>query len=1209
MDTDTIFLFPPFWLDVHNEQLWRDAQALALRPKTFAVLRYLAARAGQLVTQEALLDAVWGATAVSDAVVRRSIGELRTALGDTAQHPRFIQTVHRRGYRFIAPVAVAITPPVSSPATEALRPVPRPTFPEPEAPVWHPTEPSLEEEHKLVTVLCCAVTDAPALAVEHGPEAMHRLMQAVFARAREVMQRYEGTITSVTGEGLTALFGAPLGQEDHARRAVLAALELRQALRTHPLGDVHVVGMGVHTGPVVVGRLAHAPQQLYTAMGDTLHQASQLQRLAPPGTILLSAATQALVQEEVRVTAFNAPTLSGPRGPLAVYMVQDLTQRRAGVSGLGTRHRSTFVGRERELALLHARLAHVAQGQGQVLGIAGEPGIGKSRLLAEWRRSLAGQLVTYREGHCFPYSSTTPYLPVRDLFRQGCGCTEADGAEGCTAKVHRYLDNAHLLSEDNASLLFQLLDVPVDGEWLTRFSPQEHKVRTFALLQHLVLHDCRHQPLVLAIENLHWIDATSEAWLTALVEHLDGAAILLVVTHRPGYRPPWLAQSVATQVALPRLLPEESLTVVQSVLQTTPLPVPLLQTIITKAGGNPFFLEQLAWTVHEQGPHTEVLGLPETIQTVLAARLDRLPSIAKRLLQTAAVIGTEVAVPLLQAVADLPTEALDQALAYLQAAECLTEMPLVPERRYTFKHALLQEAAYQSLWRSARQQLHQHIAQVLERQFPEISAAQPQLLAQHYAEAGQPAQAIPYWQRAGQRALERSAHTEAIRHFTHGLALLPALADTPEGIQHEVVLQTALGSALIATKGYAAPEVAHAYARAHVLCQRVGAGPGDPAPTQSRQTPQLFAALRGLWVLKEAQAEPQPAREIGEHLLALAQRLHDTALLVEAHRALGNSFFWLGAFAAAQTHLEQALALYDPQHHRTLAVRYGTDPGVVCRSYGAWALWLLGYPTQALQGSRQGLTCAQALAHAESLAVALTWAIHLHQARREFQVAQTYAEALLALATERGFPYWYAEGTILRGHTLATQGQAEEGTAQIRQGLSAYRATGATLGQSYFLSQLAEAYGWSGRVEAGLETLAEARRLVDTTGECFYEAEIARLTGDLLLQTGLQRVASGRRTPRAARHPSRVAEAERYFHQALTVARHQQAKSLELRAATSLARLWQWQDKRAEAYDLLAPIYDCFTEGFDTADLQDAKALLAELSSPSIKFLHISSKE
>ena len=332
-----------------------------------------------------------------------------------------------------------------------------------------------------------------------------------------------------------------------------------------------------------------------------------------------------------------------------MYTLQGLTQRRAGVSGQGTRHQSRFVGRERELALLHERLAHVAQGHGQVVGIAGEPGMGKSRLLAEFHRSLAGQPVTYREGHCFPYSSTTPYLPVRDLLRQGVWDHRGRRGGGHHDQSTQYLEDAQLMSEDEAPLLLQLLDVPVDDERLARFSPQERKARTFALLRHLVLHDCQHHPLVLAVENLHWVDATSEEWLTALVEHLAGAAILLLVTHRPGYRPPWLAQSVATQMALPELLPEDSRAVVQSVLQTTALPEPLLQAIVTQAAGNPFFLEELTWAVMEQSPHPAVPVIPDTIQAVLAARIDRLPPDEKRLLQTAAVIGTEMAVPLLQA--------------------------------------------------------------------------------------------------------------------------------------------------------------------------------------------------------------------------------------------------------------------------------------------------------------------------------------------------------------------------------------------------------------------------------------------------------------------------------------------------------------------------------------------------------------------------------
>jgi class 3 adenylate cyclase len=614
MDTDTVFLFPPFWLDMRREQLWRGVQVLALRPKTFAVLQYLVAQAGQVVTQDALLDAVWGQTAVSETVVRRSIRELRTILGDSAQHPQFIQTVHRRGYRFIAPVTVTNTPPsLIAPTSEALRSASLPAQPAPEA-AASPTELSLDEEYKLVTVLCCAVTDAPRLAIHRGPEAMHRLMQAFFEAAQEVIRRYDGTIMYITGEDFTAVFGAPIGQEDHARRAVLAALDLGQHLRAHPLGEGHAPRMGLHTGPIVVGGFTHALHQPYTAVGDTLHQANQLLRLAPPGAILMSAATHRLVQEEVRDEAHGALAANSPGGPLPVYTLQGLMQRRAGVAGQGARYQSRFVGRERELALLHERLAYAVQGHGQVVGVGGEPGMGKSRLLAEFHRSLAGQAVFYREGHCLPYSSTTPYLPVCDLFRQGGGITEADGLEVITTKVRRYLEDAQLRPEDDAALLFQLLDVPVDDERLTRLSPQERKVRTFALLRHLVLHDCQQRPLVLVVENLHWADATSEEWLTALIEHLTGAAILLLVTHRPGYRPPWLGQSVATQLTLPRLLPEDSRAVVQSVLRTTSLPEPLLQAIVTQAAGNPFFLEELTWVALEPSTSPAALGMPDTIQ-------------------------------------------------------------------------------------------------------------------------------------------------------------------------------------------------------------------------------------------------------------------------------------------------------------------------------------------------------------------------------------------------------------------------------------------------------------------------------------------------------------------------------------------------------------------------------------------------------------------
>jgi predicted ATPase len=398
--------------------------------------------------------------------------------------------------------------------------------------------------------------------------------------------------------------------------------------------------------------------------------------------------------------------------------------------------------------------------------------------------------------------------------------------------------------------------------------------------------------------------------------------------------------------------------------------------------------------------------------------------------------------------------------------------------------------------------------------------------------------------------------------------VLRTLPDTPQRAQQELHLQTALGPALIATKGYAASEVEHTYARARALCQ------------QSGETRELFSALRGLWVCNEARAELRTARQLGEQLLTLAQTLQDPKLLVEAHRALGNTLFWLGEFASARTHLEQGMALYDPQQHRSLAFLYGTDPGVVCLSYSAWALGLLGYADQALQKSAEALALAQRMSHFHSLALALTWAIYLHQASGELHTLQERVEALVTLAAEHGFPYWLALGTILGGWALSQQRQAVAGITQMHQGLAAYRATGAELFRTYWLALLAEAYGTAGQVQEGLQALDEALALVDTNGERYWEAELYRRKGELLLQSGVWDAAPG---------------AEVCFQQALAVARRQQAKALELRAALSLSRLWRHQGKRAEIYQLLAEVYGWFTEGFATADLHEARVLLGAL--------------
>jgi predicted ATPase len=517
-------------------------------------------------------------------------------------------------------------------------------------------------------------------------------------------------------------------------------------------------------------------------------------------------------------------------------------------------------------------------------------------------------------------------------------------------------------------------------------------------------------------------------------------------------------------------------------------------------------------------------------------------------------------------VAPLDDATVQRGLAQLVDAELFYQRGRPPKTSYFFKHALIQEAAYQSLLKSTRQQYHQRTAQVLGAQFPEMVETQPELMAHHYTEAGLVEQAIPYWQRAGQQVLQRSANLEAVRHLTKGLELLAMLPETPAGAQQELDLQIALGPALMATMGFAAPEVEQTYARARALCARVG------------DTPQRFQTLRGLWGFYHNRGALPTARELGEQLYRLAQCEAAPTHLLEAHAALGNTLFFLGEYAAARTHLEQGIALTDPVAERAQALRHGLAPGVVCLAVAARTLWCLVYPAQAIRRGQEAL--AQALAHPASLAAARHWAAWLHLYRREAAMVQAQADALLTLATARGFALQVGFGTCWQGWALAIQGQGEAGLALLRQGMAAILGTGQTLARAFCRVLLAEAAGHVGQVEDGLRLLAEAVTVLEANGQGDLLAEAHRLQGALLLRQAI---------------PDAV-QAEACFQQALDVSRRQQAKSWELRAAISLSRLWQQQGKPEEARELLTSVYGWFTEGFDTADLQEAKALLDEWS-------------
>jgi predicted ATPase len=565
-------------------------------------------------------------------------------------------------------------------------------------------------------------------------------------------------------------------------------------------------------------------------------------------------------------------------------------------------------------------------------------------------------------------------------------------------------------------------------------------------------------------------------------------------------------------------------------------------------------------------------------------RLDRLGP-AKEIAQLGATLGREFSYELLQAVSPLDEETLQHGLKQLVEAELVYQRGLLPQAHYLFKHALIQDTAYQSLLKSTRQQSHRQIAQVLAARFPETVEAQPELVAQHYTEAGLIEQALPYWQQAGERAKQHSAYVEAISHLTRGLELLKTLPDTPEHIQQELALQSTLGTTLTVTKGYAAPEVERAYARALVLCRQAG------------ETPQLFPVLTGLCVFHLLRAELHTVRELAEQLLRLAQSIQDPALLLWPHNGLGLVLFYLGELPSARAHLEQSIALYDPQQHRPDRSQVSMqDPQVTNLSFASLTLWNLGYPDQARQRSAEALTLARELSHPFSVAFALNLATVLDRFLRDVQAVQERNEALLMLSREQGFPHWLAEGAIRQGWVLAERGQVEEGIAQMQQGMATFRAMGAEVGWTGHLTRLAEAYAKVGQTEEGLGLLAEAIATVDKTGERWWEAELYRLKGELTLQK-FQVSGSKFQVPPSPQSltPNPQLEAEACFHKAIEIARRQQAKSWELRASTSLARLWQQQGKKTEAHEMLAKIYGWFTEGFDTKDLQEAKALLEEL--------------
>jgi len=1047
---------------------------------------------------------------------------------------------------------------------------------------------ALEGERKQVTVLFADVKGSMDLAEQVDPEEWHGIMDRFFTILSDGVHRYEGTVSQYIGDGIMALFGAPLAHEDHARRACYAALRLAEELRRYSdelrraRGLNFSVRMGINSGEVVVGKIGDDLRMEYTAQGHTVGLAARMEQLAEPGRVYLTEHTARLVEGFFRLNGLGEFNVKGVHQPLRVYELQGLGPLRTRIEVAARRGLVQFVGRREEMEQLRRAWEAVQTGRGQIVAVMGEAGVGKSRLFHEFKAPLQSECLAL-EAYSVSHGKAYAYLPLIELLKDYFRITLEDDERTRREKITGRVLTLDRKLEDTLPYVFALLGIADPTSSLQEMDGQIRRRRTMEAIRRLLVRETLNQPLVLIFEDLHWVDGETQAFLDVLIESVATAKILLLVNYRPEYAHGWASKTYYSRVRLDPLGKEESEELLTSLLGSGAAEgmKPLRRLILEKTEGNPFFMEEVVRTLAEEAILTgdrgsyrlqkaaRELHIPTTVQGVLAARIDRLPLREKGLLQTLAVIGKEFTFGLVREVTGEPEEELHGLLLHLQTGEFICEEPAFPEPEYMFKHALTQDVAYGSVLVERRKMLHERAAWAMENLYRDSLDEHYGDLARHYSRTDSTATAVKFLHLAGLQAAERSAYDEAIGRLGTGLDLIQKLPEGPERDRQELALQIALGPLLRDTKGFTAAEVRRAYTRARVLCQTIG------------KTSELFTALNGLWLYYEIVGDLEEARKLAGELLTLVERSDGSSLLARAHGSMGATLYWCGELHGSLAHLQQEFDLDHPQKHRPDALGGEELQRLMAnRSYQANVLWNLGYSDQALRASRITLALAQQLARPSALALALLWNAGLHLLLRESQAALERAEALITLSTEHGFPQYMVFGMLTRGRALADLGQAEEGIAEMRGALDAARTAGADLTRPYYLIVLAESYKDAGKPEEGLPLADEAFAVMNRTGQRVFAPFIDRTKGDLLV----------------ALSTDKHVEAEECFHGAIQTARRQANKRSELWAATSLARLWKSQGKRTEGRDLLAETCGWFTEGFDTRDLKEAKALLEELA-------------
>ncbi len=1167
-------------VDPASRRITQGEKTRRISPKSALVLTVLAEAEGEVVSREDLLDRVWPEVTVGEEVLTQAIAELRRAFRDSARAPRYIETVPKAGYRLLAEVRTpslgAAGAARETTTTETTAAHTTATPPADDSPPEEPAIFVLGREHKQVTVLDCALNDAAALAARIDAETIADTIDFLHQIAQDVVTRYDGTIAQWQGDGLVALFGAPKALEDHPRRAIGAARELmrRFAGECLHLGDeskVLMLSVGVHTGPAVVGFRGPGSREIFTAIGVTTETAKQLRLTAPAGMLLASADTCRIVGSELVTSVFETAGGASDENKPGVFQVHAFANRRSGVPRSGQSFLSRFVGRHRELDMMLDRIDSLSTAGGQVITVTGDPGIGKSRLAAELETRLAATEVRVLRAHCLPHGRSSPYLPLARLLQELCRLGRDPKDADLAGALAERLSEAGLDQGETAALLEQLLGLPFDSAILQPLSADQRRQRIFEALNGLVAQAARKAPLVVLIEDLHWIDATSEAWLAQQVMRLTGVAVLLLVTHRPGYRAPWQSQSSATQIALPALGADDSGALIRSVPRKAALTPDAMDHVVERAQGNPFFLEELAFTYPGDGRH--VTAIPDTVQAVIAARVDRLPPREKRLLQIASVIGARIPLNLLEKIDGLEAAARRESLMYLQETELIYERHGAPEPVFAFKHALTQDVAYLGLVAKTRRRIHQDIADVLARDFSELVDQRPEILARHLTEAGRARAAIAHWRSAGRQAAARATGIEAVAHYETALSLIDR--EPPEDALAEIKLAVLvdLGVVLQALKGAGAAEAGEVYRQACALSRRI-------AQSRVAQSRNGFVALWGLWRHTVMNARFETSENLAGELLDLSAREPDGELDLQAHHAIWTTARFTGSLTQAIEHAEAGLALDDPRFRTAPHYAFGGHDPICCaRGTRAIALGLQGKPDSARREIDAAIALAESIGHRPTIAGAFLNATDLYLAGRDCASLANAAGRLRRLGEDLGFAMHVNIGNFALAWCRFKDHRDPQALNDMRQVLDRARRGGGNAREPYHYALFADCLAEAGQFNEARCVINEVfEEISEKRQNHWAKSEAHRMLGEILLG--------------ARADQERVAE--HHFKQARRIAREQGALALELRAACSLARLWQRQDRHDEAAVLLTSVYDRFTEGFEGADLVEARGLLGQ---------------